>query len=150
MLIEEIENIILSRYPGVKIKDAYAERSLFYNPENKLPNGVYFVTIKNKDGKNDASSNLNRENVYRVSFPLTPLSYKSIFGKKPSRPKKGETVDLEIDFTTLGKLIPHPIYAWMNFVCINKPESEVWEKEIIPLLDEAYKMVMQKFEKKTQ
>ena len=150
MLIEEIEKIILSRYPGVKIKDAYAERSLFYNPENKLPNGVYFVTIKNKDGKNDASSNLNRENVYRVSFPLTPLSYKSIFGEKPSRPKKGETVDLEIDFTTLGKLIPHPIYAWMNFVCINKPESEVWEKEIIPLLDEAYKMVMQKFEKKTQ
>ena len=150
MQIDEIENIILSRYNGVKIKDAYAERSLFYNPENKLPNGVYFVTIKNRDGKNDVNSKLNRENVFRVSFPLTPRSYKSIFGEKPSRPKKGGIVDLDIDFMTLGKLMPHPIYAWMNFVCINKPEPAVWEKDIIPLLDETYKMVKQKFKKKTK
>lgn len=148
MQIDELEKFILSRYNGIKVKDAYAERSLFYNPEDKLPNGVYFVTIKNRDGKNDSSSNLNRENVFRVSFPLTPLSYRNTFGEKPARPKKGKSVELNMDFTILGQLMPHPVYAWMNFVCINNPSLETWEKEIIPLLDEAYEMVKYKFEKK--
>ena len=103
MTADEVEAFILSRYAGVKLKYAYAERSLFYNPNNILPNGVYFVTIKEKDGQNDKSSQLNRVGVFRVSFPLTPNKYQHFFGKKPLRARKGEIVDLEVDFSCLGE-----------------------------------------------
>ena len=150
MKLADIEHRILARYNGIKAKDAYAERSLFYNPQGRLPNGIYFVTIKNKDGKNDASGNLNRDNVFRVSFQLSPENYKNMFGKKPLRPAKGETVNLGIDFKSLGTLMPHPIYAWMNFVCVNNPTLEYWESEIIPLLDDSYKLVQEKFLKRVK
>jgi hypothetical protein len=32
-----------------------------------LPKGIYFATIKEKDGPNDKASELNRANVYRLS-----------------------------------------------------------------------------------
>ena len=150
MKIEDIENRILSRYDGIKIKDAYAERSLFYNPEHRLPNGIYFVTIKNRDGKNDSSSNLNRDDVFRVSFQLSSQNYKNMFGEKPSRPAKGDTVNLDIDFKNLGILMLHPVYAWMNFVCINNPDLQYWESVIIPLLDHSYEIVQHKFIKKVR
>lgn len=150
MQIQDIENGILSRYNGVKLKNKYGERSLFYNPQNKLPNGVYFVTLKEGDGINDSSSNLNRAGVFRVSFQLDPTVYYNMFGDKPKRPAKGKTVSLDFDFTTLGILMPHPVYAWMNFVCINNPGSDYWESVIIPLIDDSYVRVQQKFIKKTE
>lgn len=146
----DVEAYLLERYDGLRVKDAYAERSLFYNPGGRLPSGVYFVTIKRRDGRNDQSSRLDREGVYRVSFPLRPASYARIFGERPPRPAKGETVALAEDFTRLGQLMPHPVYAWMHFVCINSPEEHTWNSAIVPLLDEAYDMVRQKFDKKTR
>lgn len=48
LLIEWIQH----RFEGVVIKNAYSELTFFYNPDHKLPNGVYFLTIKETDGPN--------------------------------------------------------------------------------------------------
>jgi len=95
----EIVQTIVSKLPGVSPKSCWGEISLFYNPGARLPNGVYFCTIKEHDGENERASNLNREGVFRVAIGLTPRRYEALFGKKPARPTKGNSVFTGHDFT---------------------------------------------------
>lgn len=56
------------------------------------------MTVKEKDGENDNSSNLNRENVYRVNLGIRKSTFKKMFGIIPKRPCKGCVVDMYYDF----------------------------------------------------
>ena len=119
-------------------KSSWGEASLFYNPELKLPNGVYFCTIKEKDGDNDKSQDLSREGVFRVSIGIPKESYIGLFGEKPKRPGKGGIVEIDHDLMAINTLMPHPIYAWMSWVCILSPSKDRFE-EIYPLIVDAHK-----------
>ena len=149
MNISEIIKIISKDLDGVKPKSSWGETSLFYNPENKLPNGVYFCTLKENDGENDKSSDLTRENVFRVSIGIPKDTYIDLFGEKPKRPAKGGIVDTGHDFTQLDVLMPHPIYAWMSWVCILSPSNNTF-KEIYPLIEKAHSNAVVKFDKKVK
>jgi len=141
-----VENIVNS-FDGVVPKSSWGETSLFYNPEKVLPNGVYFCTIKEKNGENDRSSELDRDGVFRLSFGIEKESYKKLFGEKPKRPAKGCIVNTRHDFTALNELMPHPIYGWMSWVQILNP-TESGYFELLPLINEAYSSAVFKFNKK--
>ncbi len=147
MNAEQTENWILDNYQGVIVTDAYRERSFFYNPDGSLPKGIYFATIKESDGPNDKASNLNRDGIYRLSVGVGKRQYHQLFGAVPKRPAKGEIVDLNFDFTTTGMIMPHPIYAWLGWVCIYNPENENLDL-LKDLLDISYQNVLAKFVKK--
>ncbi len=51
------------------------------------------------------------------------------------------------DFTTTNSLMPHPVYAWMSWVCVLAPSVELF-KEIYPLIVEAHCNASAKFDKK--
>ncbi|MCC5814268.1 MAG: hypothetical protein JJT78_05890 [Leptospira sp.] len=134
----------MKEYPGVIVLDAYRERSIFYNPNGTKPKGIYFATIKESDGPNDKSSHLDREGVYRLSIGIGKKKYQEIFGKIPDRPTKGGVVNIDIDFQEIRKLTPHPIYAWLGWVCINNPEEK--EKILIrDLFDLSYDNCIKKY-----
>lgn len=143
----EIIEYISRNLDGVVPKSSWGETSLFYNPGNKLPNGVYFCTIKEKDGENDKSSSLSRDGVFRLSIGISKTSYEMKFGEKPSRPEKGGIVVTGHDFTSTNTLMPHPIYAWMSWVCILSPSKENFE-EVYPLIVEGHNIAITKFNKK--
>ena len=42
------------------MSESYGEAGIYYLPNNLLKRGVYILAIKEKDGKNNKSSNLNR------------------------------------------------------------------------------------------
>lgn len=142
-ILNELEN----RYENIHQIFTYREYSYFYNPNNILPRGIYFVTIKESDGQNDKASNLDRDDVYRLSFSLSKETYTRLFGVKPKRPLKGEKIDTRDDFTALHILTPHPIYAWMGWVQILNPKPEQLSL-ILELLDERYAIVKKEFSKK--
>ncbi len=144
---DEIISRITSEMTGVVPKSSWGETSLFYNPGNMLPNGVYFCTIKEKDGANDKSSNLARDGVFRLSIGVSKATYEKLFGERPKRPAKGDIVNTGHDFTQTNVLMPHPIYAWMSWVCVLSPSTEKFE-EIYPLLEEAYGNAVTKFNRK--
>lgn len=75
MTPEEIIKKIINNLQGVVPKSSWGETSLFYNPDKKLPNGVYFCTIKENDGENDTSSNLSRDAVFRLSIGVSKEIY---------------------------------------------------------------------------
>jgi hypothetical protein len=144
---EQIIEEICGSLEGVLAKASWGETSLFYNPGKVLPNGVYFCTLKDKNGDNDKASNLGREGVYRLSIGLQPKTYIKLFGAKPVRPPKGGIVVTGHDFQELDILMPHPIYAWMAWAQILSPSRASFEA-IRPLVDEAYNVARLKFEKK--
>ena len=143
----DLENWILNNYQGVIVTNAYGERSFFYNPDNSLPKGIYFATIKESDGPNDKSSKLDRDGIFRLSLGVGKKNFQNLFGAIPARPLKGVIIDYDFDFSILGVLMPHPIYAWISWVAINNPTSANLET-LKYLLDNSYQSVITKFAKK--
>ena len=143
-LIERIQN----NFEGVIPKSSWGETSLFYNPGRLLPNGVYFCTIKEKNGENDKASGLDREGVFRLSIGISKETYEKHFGNRPKRPPKGGIINTGDDFTALNKLMPHPIYGWMSWVQVLNPSESTFE-DLLPLITEAYSNAVIKFNKQT-
>ena len=145
---ESIVEKIVSAYDGVSPKSTWGETSLFYNPGKMLPNGVYFCTIKEKNGDNDKASDLDRDEVFRLSIGISKTTFEKLFGLKPKRPAKGCIVDTGNDFTAINELMPHPIYGWMSWVQILSPSESSFAR-LLPLLSEAHSNAIIKFNKKT-
>ena len=143
-IVKEIE----SAFDGVVPKSSWGETSMFYNPGRVLPNGVYFCTIKEKNGDNDKASSLNREGIYRLSIGIGKENYESLFGERPKRPSKGGIIDTGHDFTQPNVLMPHPIYGWMSWIQILNPSEEKF-REILGLITASYDDAVTKFNKKT-
>jgi hypothetical protein len=94
MNAKQLEHWILDNYLGVIVANAYRERSFFYNPDDSLPKGIYFATIKESDGPNDKASSLDRDGIYRLSIGVGKKQYQFLFGEMPKRPAKGDIVEL--------------------------------------------------------
>ena len=148
MQAKQVIEKIIDQFDDVIPKASWGETSLFYNPGKLLPNGVYFCTIKEKDGGNDKASNLDRVGIYRLSIGFSKESYNALFGKKPQRPNKGGIIKTNHDFTQCNVLMPHPIYGWMSWVQILNPSEHIFD-EIFPYLEESYLNAVNKFNKKT-
>ncbi|GAA3965616.1 DUF6194 family protein [Allohahella marinimesophila] len=149
MQIKELSEYILERYQGLNAVDAWGETSFFYNPEGRLPRGVYFATLKNKDGENDKGSELERDGVFRLNFGVSQSSYEEALGARPARPAAGGVVGTGHDFTKLNTLMPHPVYGWMAWVCILNPDQATWQN-LQPLLNESYELAVKKYKQRVK
>lgn len=65
MDVVSITEYIESTFADIHIVTAWGETSFFYNPHRKLPRGIYFATIKEKNGPNDRASDLGSK---KISF----------------------------------------------------------------------------------
>lgn len=152
MLPKEIENYISSHFEHIHPLKSWGETSFFINPEKKLERGTYFATLKEKDGENDKSSFLNRENTYRLNIGIGKENYTKLFTILPSRPKKGEIIKGPYDFKKTNTILPHPIYGWMGWVCILNPSQENFDtcKKLLDLAyEKAYLHALQRITKLT-
>ncbi|MDE6585744.1 MAG: hypothetical protein K2K80_03590 [Clostridia bacterium] len=147
MTADEIIKYCLENLEGVVLVNSWGERGIFYNPQNKLKRGVYILTVKEKDGENDGSSNLDRDGIYRVNLGVRKQTFLNAFKSVPARPAKGGVVDMAFDFTATDKILPHPVYGWMSWICCLNPSDETFEK-LKPLIAEAHAYAKEKFEKR--
>lgn len=147
MNVSDIIKTIVNDFDGVEPKASWGETSLFYNPGKVLPNGVYFCTLKEKNGENDQASLLDRDGVFRISIGISKETFLQRFGSKPKRPAKGGIIDTGHDFAKLDEIMPHPIYGWMSWVQVLSPSAETF-KLAYPLITEAHTSAVVKFNKK--
>ncbi len=147
MKSDEILKYCLENLDGTVLVNSWGERGIFYNPNNILKRGVYILTVKEKDGENDKSSNLDREGVYRINIGVKKKTFIDMFGEIPKRPSKGCIVNMEYDFTSINNIIPHPVYAWMSWICCLSPTEKTFNK-LKPLIQEAYEYAKEKYKKK--
>lgn len=147
MTAEEILNYCLENFDGTVLVESWGEKGIFYNPDHVLKRGVYILTVKEKDGDNDKGSDLDREDVYHVNMGIRKKTFTELFGAVPKRPSAGGIVDMNYDFTALDKMLPHPVYAWMAWMCVLNPSEQTFEK-LKPFIKEAYEYAKEKFKKR--
>lgn len=147
MTPDEIISYCLDKLDGAVLTESWGEKGIFYNPDGLLKRGVYILTVKEKDGENDRASNLDRQGVFRVNIGVRKKTFSALFGDIPKRPAKGGVVDIDCDFTALDKLLPHPIYAWMGWICVLNPSEKSFE-EIKSFIHEAYEIAKEKYAKR--
>lgn len=105
------------------------------------------MTVKEKDGDNDKSSKLDKDGVYRVNLGMRKHTFSKVFGSIPARSGKGCVVDMDYNFSSTDELLPHPVYAWMGWICILNPSKERFE-ELKPFIQEAYEYAKEKYSKR--
>ncbi len=150
IVIIESEYVIeycLDNLDGTILVRSWGEKGIFYNPGGTLKRGVYVLTVKEKDGENDKSSKLDREGVFRVNLGVRKNTFTEMFGVTPKRPPKGGVVNMAYDFAETDKILPHPVYGWMNWICALDPSEETFER-LKPLIREAYDYAKEKFVKR--
>lgn len=144
---DSIIDHLLDRFDGTRVVEAWGERSIFYNPGLLLPRGVYFATVKEKDGENDKASHLDRAGVFRFNVGTSKPLFLERFGPPPSRPGKGGIVDGPWDFTAADTLTPHPVYGWMSWVAVLNPSNGTLT-DMSEIVEAAFGKAKATFEKK--
>lgn len=140
---------LLARFPGTIAVEAWGETSLFYNPERMLPRGVYFATVKQKDGENDRASHLDRDGVFRFNLGVPKPVFVRRFGSPPARPRKGDAINGPWDFTQPDLITPHPVYGWMGWASVLNPSPKTMA-ELDGMIDAAFEKAKTAFEKRVQ
>lgn len=111
-----------------------------YDPDGMFP----FATLMTND-ENDQFSDLNRPGVYRLNIGLSKATFRAMFGSQTS-PDGAD--DNNYDFTAPDKVMPHPVYGKMYWVCILNPSAATFESVVKPLLVEAYEQDVSKHTKR--
>lgn len=138
---------LTARFPGTRAVASWGETALFYNPGGVLPRGVYFATVKERDGENDRASDLNRPDVFRLNIGLPKHQYEALFGAAPERPAKGGVTSGDWAFTALDTVTPHPVYAWMGWISVLNPSPRTYAS-LAPLLDAAHAKAVAAFDQR--
>ena len=144
-----VDVVVASRDAGPP-EVAWGDSFFFYDPGRQLPpdRRFPFATIVTKDdGDFDRASLLNRAGVFRLNIGVNKDTYRSLFGPQPAAPGASGVVDTGHDFTALDQLLPHPVYAPMSWVCVLNP-SEATFQAVLPLLAEAYQLVVSRYAKR--
>lgn len=147
MDVDAVLAALLARHDGVVAVETWGETALFYNPGRALPRGVYFATVKRRDGANDRASRLDRPGVFRLSLGASRALFVARFGAPPARPPKGGAVVGPWDFTVLDECTPHPVYGWMSWVSILNPSAASFEA-LRPMAQAAHARAVAGFEKR--
>jgi hypothetical protein len=129
---------ITDTFDGVETVTSSGNTFFFFGPERKFP----FVTLVTND-EYDTASNLNRPSVFRLNIGISKQTYRSLFGSQSSSVSAGN-VDSSYDFTALDKLMPHPVYGMMYWVCVLSPSDTTFKEVVQPLLAEAYQLDVSK------
>jgi hypothetical protein len=100
---------------------SWGDTFFFYDPEGTEPadRRLPFATIVTKDYPGfDTASNLNRPGVFRVNIAVGRDAYRDLLGHPPAAHADHRA---GYDYSTLDRLVPHPVYAAQGWVSILNP-----------------------------
>ncbi|WP_088254636.1 DUF6194 family protein [Fimbriiglobus ruber] len=120
---------------------AWGDSFFYYDPNRDLPKNrrMPFATIVTKDYDGfDCASNLNRPGVFRLNVAASKQTVSALFGT--AKPE-------DHDFTALDRIMPHPVYGKMYWVCVLNPSVETF-RAVQPLLADAYQLAVSKYAKR--
>jgi uncharacterized protein DUF6194 len=140
-----IVQYISDGFEGLDVVVAPGATFFFYDPGRTLPveRRQPFATIVSSDDF-DRASDLERPGVFRLNLGMGRERYRARFGEPPAWPGDGDAVRTGHDFTQLDRLLPHPVYAPLGWVCVLNPSEATFE-EVRGLLAEAYELAVSRY-----
>ena len=117
---------------------AWGDTFFIYDPDRSLEGtGRFpFATIVTKDYPDDRLADLNRPGVFRLNIGVSKPTFQSLIGSTEGH-----------DFTALDRIMPHPVYGKMYWVCVLNPSAETFQR-VRPLLAEAYELAVSRDQKR--
>jgi hypothetical protein len=128
----EIAQYITETFKDVHAAMAGCNTFFFQDPERKFP----FATIV-ADDSYDTFSNLNRDGVFQLNIGIGKQTFHDLFGPQPPE---------RYDYTVLDRIMPHPIYGNLYWICVLNPSERTFE-QIRTLLPEAYELSVTRYSK---
>ena len=128
MTEDDITQHLIDMLGGGHFEVADDNTFFFHGADNKFP----FATIVTKDNEFDSASKLNRPGVFRLNVGVGKESFRALFGEQPP---------VDIDYTAIDRLMPHPVYAKMHWVSVINPSAATFET-VKPLLVEAHNLLI--------
>jgi hypothetical protein len=141
---DALTEYITSTFAGLQVGAAEGVTFFAYNPDGAPQASVYFATIKTRDDANDDLSDLARPSVYRLNLGLTEPAYRALFGPPPPRPGDDGLIETHHDFKQLDQLLPHPVYAYLGWICVLNPSAATFAT-LGPLLADAYALAQARY-----
>jgi hypothetical protein len=126
-----IREYIVRTCPDISVVEGTGCTFYFTDPEQMFP----FTTLSTGD-QDDQASDLGRPGVFRLNIGVSKQTFSTLFGPAP-----GDGGGY--DFTALDRIMPHPVYGNMYWVCVLNPSAATFET-VRGLLAEAYEAGMQK------
>jgi hypothetical protein len=122
-----VTKYITGTFPAVDAVVGSGGTFFFYDPGKDLPKDhrFPFATLVTSD-EHDQFSDLSRAGVFRLNVGVGKQTFQSLFASAEAH-----------DFTALDRVMPHPVYGKMYWVCILNPSTATFEA-VKPLLAEAY------------
>ena len=140
----EIFEYITRAFKDVETVTANGDTFFFNDPKKMFP----FATLVTSN-YNDNFSDLDRPGVFRLNIGPNKATFLALFGPPPA----SKAADYEpipgYDYTALDKILPHPVYGRMYWVSVLNPSRETFEKQVKPLLAEAYELSANRYANQT-
>jgi hypothetical protein len=130
MNADAIATYITSTFPDTTTTTAMGATFFFNDPTKMFP----FATIVTSD-EHDQASDLNRQGVFRLNIGVGKETFQSIAGEESAH-----------DFKALDRLMPHPVYGQMYWLCVLNPSDGTFER-VKGLLKEAYEVSAKRYVK---
>ena len=127
---DAVTRYIVETYPDTVVATAMGA-TFFSCDESNWPNFATIVTTDEHDTA--AQSDLSRPGVFRLNIGVSPATFDRI-----------AAAQRDPDFARLDALMPHPVYAPQQWVCVLNPSEETFETVVKPLLAEAHDRVAAK------
>lgn len=146
----EIVAYIADTFAGVNQVEASDDVYFIYDPNRDLPpqRQQPFATLVTGD-RHDTASNLDRDGVYRLNVGVSSETFRGLLGPLPAPSKEFAVLETGHDYTALDRLMPHPIYGALGWICVLNPSTATFER-VRPLLDEAYARAVRRVERPSQ
>lgn len=134
---------IAETFADIQVVTADGNSFIYYAPDNEIPERTFpFATLVTKDDY-DTVSNLSRPGVFRLNIGVSKATFLSLLGSVPPSPGESGAGQMNHDFTVLDKLLPHPIYGHLCWLCVLNPGTSTWQT-VQSLLSEAYATAVRK------
>ena len=134
----EITEFIAQTCAGMDIQRIDGDCFYIYDPERKFE-GVQRIPFATLITRNDYDtvSDLDRPGIFRLNIGVGKETYLRLLGTPPARPGASGIIEGNYDFTALDTILPHPIYGFMNWICVLNPSRATFEM-LKPMLSEAH------------
>jgi hypothetical protein len=121
-----ITRFITETFSNVEAFVASGDTYFFHHPDPDSPDRRFpFATLVTGD-RHDTASNLDRPGIFRLNVGVSKQTFQSLF------PTAGDH-----DHTALDRIMPHPVYGNMYWLCVLNPSPETFQT-VKALLAEAH------------
>ncbi|WP_416963324.1 DUF6194 family protein [Streptomyces sp. Agncl-13] len=102
---------------------AWGDAFFYYAPDGHMPRNVQpYGTVVTKNYPDDTASDLDPQGRWRVNIHVGRTAFRELTGEEQPR-----SLDRTHDFAAVDRVLPHPVYGALGWICVVNPGERTGE-----------------------